>query len=196
MGQGMRLASINFMTRHITSKFFLILFFIYFLCIHSIVHAQQNAVPPIPAVYHFSSDPAGITCVLEAARYYDIPSNALLAIISTERGKNGHKMLNTNGTYDLGHMQINTSTFAREIAPMGFSVEDAQWRGCLNIYMGAYLIKKHLVRTPNADFWDNLANYHSKTPTHHARYKSNLLLYAKRWEEWLNQHYATQYVGR
>lgn len=152
-------------------------------------------LPPIPPAHQFQAGPAQVPCVLEAANYYGLPANALLAIATNESGKNGHAMRNTNGTYDLGHMQINTNTFKHEIAPMGYTMQDIQWKGCLNVYAGAYLIKKHLNgRSDGRDFWTRLAYYHSRTPIYNTRYRDKLIDSARKWETWLNKNYQTNYV--
>jgi len=53
--------------------------------------------------------PADIDCVVQAAQRQGVPANVLLAISSKESGKNGQSVSNSNGTFDLGHFQINTT---------------------------------------------------------------------------------------
>ncbi len=154
----------------------------------------MSDIPHIPNPQLFKDEPASIQCVLDVAQYYKLPANALLAIISNESGKNGHAVRNTNGTHDLGHMQINTSTYASEIAHMGISMKDVQWKGCLNIYAAAYLVRKRLKENMHQDFWTRLANYHSKTPFYNARYKQKIIVLANQWELWLSNNYQTNYL--
>lgn len=133
--------------------------------------------------------PATIECVVHAANYQGIPPAVLLAIGSMENGKNGQAVENTNGTFDLGHMQINTSTYKYEIARYGISMDDVRWNGCKNVEVAAYLLKKRLSENPNQDFWTRVANYHSKTPVHNLRYKTKLMPLAQRWDNWLKNNY-------
>jgi soluble lytic murein transglycosylase-like protein len=154
----------------------------------------MSDIPSIPNPQLFQNEPASIQCVLDVAQYYQLPANALLAIISNESGKNGHAVLNTNGTYDLGHMQINTATYNSEIAPMGIAMQDIQWKGCLNIYAAAYLVKKRLNENLQQDFWTRLANYHSKTPFYNARYKQKIIILADQWALWLRNNYQVNYL--
>src|SRR5687767_4981840 len=130
-----------------------------------------DKIPHVPSANLFKIEPASIQCVMQTADYYNIPANALLAIVSNESGKNGHAIVNNNGTYDLGHMQINTSTYASELAFMNISLEDIQWKGCLNVYAASYLVANRLNENASLDFWTKLANYHSRTPFYNARYK-------------------------
>ncbi len=138
--------------------------------------------------------PATIECVIQASNYQGIPANVLLAIGSMEGGKNGQAVRNINGTYDLGHMQINTSTFKGEIAKYGISMQEVQWNGCKNVAIAAYLLKKRLIENSQQDFWTRVANYHSKTPFYNARYKSKLMPLAQRWADWLRVKYNSTKV--
>jgi hypothetical protein len=141
----------------------------------------MDALPP-------QYKPATIECVVQAASFQGIPPAVLLAIGSMENGKNGQAVVNTNGTYDLGHMQINTSTYKYEIAKYGVSMEEVRWNGCRNVEVAAYLLKKRLKENPHQDFWTRVANYHSKTPVYNMRYKSKLVPLAQRWDTWLKNN--------
>jgi len=138
--------------------------------------------------------PASIACVINASNYQGVPANVLLAIGSMENGKNGQAVRNTNGTYDLGHMQINTSTFKAEIAKYGVAMEEIQWNGCKNVEIAAFLLKKRLSENKGQDFWTRVANYHSKTPMYNTRYKNKLMPLAHRWAEWLKSQYQAAQV--
>ena len=133
--------------------------------------------------------PANIPCIIKAANYQGVPANVLLAIGSMENGKNGQAVQNKNGTYDLGHMQINTSTYKGEIAKFGVSMKDVQWDGCKNVEIAAFLLKKRLSENPDQDFWTRVANYHSKTPIYNTRYKEKIKPLAERWGSWLESQY-------
>ncbi len=143
----------------------------------------MDYVPP-----HYA--PANIACVIKAANQQGVPANVLLAIGSMENGKNGQAVRNTNGTYDLGHMQINTSTYKAEIAKYGVSMQDIQWNGCANVEVAAFLLKKRLNENLHQDFWTRVANYHSKTQEFNIRYKTKIMPLAERWGNWLQTQYS------
>ncbi len=138
--------------------------------------------------------PANFQCVMRIAQHHEVPTNILLAIASVEGGKNGIAMRNTNGTYDLGHMQINTSTYDKEIKKYGISREELQWNGCKNVDIAAYLIKKRISERSKQDFWTKVANYHSRTPFFNAIYKDKVQRYAHEWAVWLKQQYPIAQV--
>jgi soluble lytic murein transglycosylase-like protein len=133
--------------------------------------------------------PATINCVVHAANYQGVPANVLLAIGSVEGGKNGQAVRNKNGTYDLGHMQINTSTYKAEIAKYGISMDDVRFDGCKNVEIAAYLLKKRLSESNGQDFWTKVANYHSKTPMYNTIYKEKIQPRANKWGQWLQSQY-------
>jgi soluble lytic murein transglycosylase-like protein len=144
----------------------------------------------VEAVYQ----PATIECVIRASNYQGVPANVLLAIGSMENGKNGQAVRNNNGTYDLGHMQINTSTYKAEIAKYGIGMDEVRWNGCKNVEIAAFLLRKRLSENNDDDFWTKVANYHSKTPMYNARYKSKIMPLAHKWADWLQNEYKSAKV--
>lgn len=138
----------------------------------------------------YGRHPASIECVIEAANKQDVPANVLLAIASLEAGKNGQLVTNKNGSIDISHFQINTSNWgpggAFEHYP-AITKEAVQWRGCYNAELAAWLVHKHLTEDSSPDFWTRVADYHSKTPTYNAQYRSALIPLAIRWGKWLQQ---------
>ncbi len=98
---------------------------------------------------------------------FRIPRVLILLILDTEGGWVGASAHNTNGTDDLGPMQVNTSwlpTFAR----FGITRDLLQNHACVNVYAGSWilatLLKEHL------SLVDVIAFYHSPTPKHQAEY--------------------------
>ena len=47
-------------------------------------------------------------CMMLAAQTYSVPPAILVGIYKAEGGQVGQEVRNTNGSYDLGPMQINT----------------------------------------------------------------------------------------
>ena len=147
------------------------------------------SAPPPNDFYAFR--PATVECVIEAANKQAVPANLLLALASIEGGKNGQMVVNTNGTRDVSHFQINTATFQAELAPYGVSLNDLQWRGCYNAEVAAFLLKKRLSEKGNTDFWVKAANYHSRTPRFNAIYRKKLVALSTEWARWLQKNYTS-----
>jgi lysyl-tRNA synthetase class I len=124
-----------------------------------------------------------IVCSIAAAQQYGLPANAILAVAEQEAGKPGQWVRNTNGTFDLGALQFNTS-YVRTLSKYGIQYEDVQAKGCYPYQLAAWRIRKH-VQYDRGDFWTRVANYHSYTPVHNQRYRANIIVKARRWHAWL-----------
>lgn len=135
--------------------------------------------------------PADVSCVIQAAIKHGVPANILLALSSVEGGKNGQFVLNKNGSYDMGHFQINTIHFSGGEVFGKIDKNDAAWRGCFNAELAAMLLQKRLTAPGTADYWVRVANYHSATPKYNAIYRSKLIPLAARWGKWLQVNYQT-----
>jgi hypothetical protein len=86
-----------------------------------------------------------IECINSAAIQYQVPAIVIISVLQVEGGRVGTASRNSNGTYDYGPMQIN-STWLNKIQPYGYTKESPQiWRG--------------------------IANYHSYTPKHNIVYQ-------------------------
>lgn len=137
--------------------------------------------------------PVTAECVVAASNKYLVPPLVILSILKVESGRVGEVSKNTNGTVDIGPMQIN-SIHLPTLAPYGITFEQLKNNGCLNVSIGAYLIKKAEVDlsrsapilTP-ANYWKSVGNYHSKTPSNNAKYLSKVVAAAnampKEWKE-------------
>lgn len=116
-------------------------------------------------------------CLMLAAQTYDVPPAVMVGIMKAEGGKVGQQVRNTNGTYDLGPMQINTLWMPQLAKQWGVSKETAQkWvrdDACTNINVAAWILKGHLDETK--DLKQAIAHYHSRTPHHGNRYRSRVI---------------------
>ncbi len=61
-------------------------------------------VKPIPV-----PDEIYTQCITDAARFFGIDAELVFTLFDNEGGKVGTFSRNTNGTYDIGPMQINSS---------------------------------------------------------------------------------------
>ena len=130
-----------------------------------------------------------VSCSIAAAVKYQIPVNAMLAVAEQEGGRPGLRMRNTNGSFDVGSMQMNTA-YLRELKRFGIEERDVAGPGCYPYHLAAWRLRKHLVED-HGDLWTRIANYHSRTPLHNARYRASIMTRATRWSEWLRARYPT-----
>ncbi|MCX2889470.1 MULTISPECIES: transglycosylase SLT domain-containing protein [unclassified Pseudomonas] len=134
--------------------------------------------------------PADIDCVVQAAQRQGVPANVLLAISSKESGKNGQSVSNRNGTFDLGHFQINTTHWGPKgvfAAYPAITKSDVAWRGCYNAELAAWLLRQKLDENNGQDFWTRAANYHSRTRKFNDIYKKDLIPLAVKWGKYLER---------
>ncbi len=107
-------------------------------------------------------------CIERAAAHYRAPPDIIRAVIRTEGGRPGQIRRNTNGSYDMGTMQIN-SVHLPELSKYGITREMLVNNDCLNIHIGTYYLQKHIIAAPH--FWHGVGNYHSVTPTKNVSYQ-------------------------
>lgn len=121
-------------------------------------------------------------CLMMAAQTYSVPPQVLVGILHVEGGKVGQQVRNTNGTYDLGPMQINT-LWTKELAK--------EWRvsratakrlirddACTNVNVAAWILRRNLNETKSLS--KAIAWYNSRTPHIGYRYKKKVLAAMKR----------------
>lgn len=116
-------------------------------------------------------------CMLIAAHTYQISPAVLLGIYQIEGGKVGQEVGNTNGSYDLGPMQINTIWLSELASQWDVSQATARkWvrdDPCTNVGVAAWILRRHLNET--GDLARSIANYHSRTPTIGGAYKKKVV---------------------
>lgn len=119
------------------------------------------------------------SCVRDAAEEYRLPLVLFRAVLLTEGGHVGQISQNANGSYDMGPAQINSSHLS-ELRAMGITRDQVINNGCLNVHIGAWILKGELGdQTPAnaADFWRRVGDYNSRTPEFNRIYQ---------WKVWKN----------
>lgn len=124
--------------------------------------------------------PVTIDCIRAAARYQHIPSAALLGVLAVERGRVGEARRNSNGSYDLGPMQINTVWLARlrKWHIPGRMVAD---NGCVNVFVGAWVLRSAMDDTRTV--WQAIGRYHSRNPRLATEYERRVYRELKHWSD-------------
>lgn len=116
-------------------------------------------------------------CLMLASQTYSVPPAVLVGIYKAEGGKIGQEVRNTNGTYDLGPMQINTIWMPDLAEKWGVQPETARkWvrdDACTNVGVAAWILSSHLEETGSLS--KAIAHYHSRTPVHGKQYQNRVI---------------------
>lgn len=140
--------------------------------------------PAGAAVKAVNDNPKLAGCISRAASHYDLPEPLVWLILDVEGGVEGTVSRNTNGTEDLGPMQINTIWLPEIQSAYDEPVEKLKARlvndGCFNIAMGTWILRLS-IDSAGGDIWRGIAWYHSRTPSHAHRYLDRVLKTAERW---------------
>lgn len=124
-----------------------------------------------------------LACMTLVAAFYDLPPRILPAIHAVEGGRPGLISTNTNGTEDLGVMQINTVWVAPLARQTGLPEAQVRHRlthePCFNIATAGAILRTHL-NSGDGDLMRAIGNYHSRTPDLHESYRQRVLAAARR----------------
>lgn len=116
-------------------------------------------------------------CIFAAAQTYAVPPSVILGILNVEGGKIGQAVRNTNNTYDLGPMQINTIWIPQLASYWGVKPARAMALvrddACINIGVGAWILRTNVNKT--GSLTGGIAHYHSGTPHLGQKYRRKVL---------------------
>jgi hypothetical protein len=136
----------------------------------------------VQAVPQKSRVPVDHPCLLAAAEHYGIDRRILQGVLKAEGGWPGLRQRNSNGTYDMGPMQINSIWLPR-LQQMGLSESLVVNDVCTNIGVGSWILARELKRSgasPNTSaYWQAVGRYHSATPHHNVAYALRVWRHAK-----------------
>jgi soluble lytic murein transglycosylase-like protein len=88
-------------------------------------------------------------------------------ILEVESGRVGRVSKNPGGSYDMGPMQIN-SFWLPILAGLGLGERAVTDHGCVNLAVGAWILRSHLERT--GSLARAISEYHSPNPRLGRRY--------------------------
>lgn|SRR5690606_33678921 len=121
-------------------------------------------------------------CLMLAAQTYEVPPAVMLGILQVEGGRIGLESRNTNGTADLGPMQINTIWVPELAQKWGVSEDTARrWvrdDPCTNMGVSAWILRNHMNET--GSLAKAIAHYHSRTPHFGHAYKGKVVAAMRR----------------
>jgi hypothetical protein len=124
-----------------------------------------------------------LTCMALVASLYNLPPRVLPSIHAVEGGGLTTVHANTNGTEDLGLMQINTrwlpllSRYTR--SPEMVVRQNLLGRACYNIAAAGLIMRIYLDET-SGDLMRAVGNYHSHTPLLNEAYQTKVMQSAAR----------------
>lgn len=121
--------------------------------------------------------------MVAAASYYHLPPRVLPSIQVVEAGKPGTISANTDGSADLGVMQVNTLWVPKFAAITGMSEYAVRIRliydPCFNIAAAGAIMRVYLNET-GGDLLRAVGYYHSHTPGRANAYQAQVLHAATR----------------
>ncbi len=116
-------------------------------------------------------------CLMLASQTYQVPPAVMVGIWQVEGGQVGQAVANTNGTYDLGPMQINTIWIPELSQKWGVSEETAKsWimnDPCTNMGVSAWILRSHYNET--GSLATAIQYYHSRTPKYGYAYRKKVI---------------------
>lgn len=118
------------------------------------------------------------TCILLASNTYQVPPAVMIGILHVEGGRVGQEVgPNTNGSYDLGPMQVNT-LWVPQLAKF-WKVDQKTARrwvrddGCVNVHVAAWILQQKISEA--GYLYGGIARYHSATPQFGTRYAAKVI---------------------
>jgi hypothetical protein len=124
-----------------------------------------------------------LACMVAAASFYHLPPRVLPSIQVVEGGKPGTVSRNTDGSADLGVMQVNTLWVPQFAAIIGMSEDAVHARliadPCFNIAAAGAIMRVYLDEA-GGDLMRAVGYYHSHTPERASEYQVKVLSAATR----------------
>jgi hypothetical protein len=124
-----------------------------------------------------------LACMVATASFYHLPPRVLPSIQAVEGGLPGTISRNTDGTFDLGVMQVNSRWVPRFAAIARMIPEDTRARliadPCFNIAAAGAIMRLSLNET-GGDLLRAVGIYHSHTPARADAYQIKVLRAATR----------------
>jgi hypothetical protein len=142
----------------------------------------QGAILPGPDA-DSSVDPQTIEgCVLSAANLYQLPPLLLIILLHVEGGRLGQTHENSDGSVDIGPMQINQQWLPQLAdhwhASMGDTYNALDTSFCANVEAGSWILRRS-IDAAGGQLWLGVAFYHSHNLTYEDAYLQQVLREAR-----------------
>lgn len=110
-------------------------------------------------------------CIADAAHYHHVSPRLLEAIARVESNGNAHAVHhNTNGSSDIGLMQIDTA-WVPTLSRYGIR-PDALFDPCISSYVAAWLLARNVAQFGLT--WNAVGAYNARTPRKRVEYASKV----------------------
>ncbi|MGE4305942.1 MAG: lytic transglycosylase domain-containing protein [Novosphingobium sp.] len=153
---------------------------------------------PVNAAVRKADEARIAGCIHDAASGRPWLEKTLWGLRDQEAGWIGAEVSNTNGTHDLGPLQINTWWIPRIAALVGRSpLEVRHWLrydACFNVEAARWIFLAALRDTK--DYWRAVGVYHSPTSWRQRRYALSVADYIKLRFGWATFRYPSTPTGR
>lgn len=124
-----------------------------------------------------------LACMASVAAFYHLPPRVLPSIQAVEGGSVGVVHVNTDGSQDLGVMQVNTRWVVKLAAAIRVAPDDARARlindGCFNVAVAGAIVRTYLDEA-HGNLMLAVGYYHSHTPMLNLDYQVKVLASADR----------------
>ena len=124
-----------------------------------------------------------LACIALVSAFYHLPPRVLPSIQVVEGGRTGLVASNTNGSADLGVMQVNTLWIAPLASHIGTPESIVRNRlindPCFNIATAGAIMRIYL-QEEGGNLLRAVGDYHSHTPALNMSYQSKVLAAAQR----------------
>ena len=134
-----------------------------------------------------------LACFVQAAGLQGVPPDILMAIHRVEGGRAGLEVHNSDGSRDLGSMQVNTVHLAPLAAVYGVPRSEIEARlrddECFNVHVAAWRLSLR-IKARGGNLWAGIGDYHSVSPLNHDAYRARIhralaSLKQEGWIDWL-----------
>lgn len=123
-----------------------------------------------------------LACMATAAAFYHLPPRVLPSIQAVEGGRVGMVRTNTNGTADLGPMQVNTTWIPLLTRLARSTPRDVAARlindPCFNVAAAAAIMRIYL-NEAHGNLLAAVGHYHSHTPALSISYQEKVIAAAR-----------------
>lgn len=145
--------------------------------------ALAGAASPAAAAERRGAEEQRIAqCVRQAARGHDWLEKTLRGLRAQEAGWLGAEVANTNGTHDLGPLQINSSWVPKISRLVGRPPAQVRYwlryDPCFNAEVARWIFLSGLAVT--GDYWKAVGTYHSPTAWRQRAYASKVAGHMRR----------------
>lgn len=129
---------------------------------------------------HAALRPVTSICLIHAVKAHGLYLGPVIGLIATEGGHPGTVRLNTNGSHDLGVMQINDGAWLKKIADLGYrgNIEKARTSirddGCANVWFATGIFAQYVTEA-NGDYAKAVGWYNSHTAGYMQRYQRSFV---------------------